>query len=120
MRRGCAKGWSEPIVVDVPIGPDPVPIGHGSLVPDSYGDPASEHAVLQQCNDSCTLFPGILYPSAALQPYVGTGTALLLYGGLTWSNATSYQSHVQSFVVEPCPPLAVEQRTWSDVKLLFR
>jgi hypothetical protein len=54
----------------------------------------------------------------ALEPYVGTGVALALYGGFGWT-VEGHWMIVEDFELEPCTT-AGRPSTWSEAKQLFR
>lgn len=73
---------------------------------------------LQPCPNSC--FPGALVEPwlAALEPYLGTSTPVLLYGGFGLT-LEGYMMVVNDFEVADCAT-AVTRSTWSSLKGLFR
>jgi hypothetical protein len=86
--------------------------GHGTLVDDGWA------WILQPCPGSC-FGPAFVEPwFHDLEPYLGTGTPLRLYGGFGWT-VEGHMMVVDGFEVEQCTT-AVQPSTWGDVKRLFK
>jgi hypothetical protein len=110
-------GYGFPIKAYTTVGPDPTPIAHGRLV---TSIDASAQFGLEPCSDSCAGAYGGSAGPEVLQ-YIDTGTELYLYGTLPFCCSSSgWLFQVTSAAPHPCPPIAVETRTWSNLKQLYR
>jgi hypothetical protein len=112
-----ATGWGFPIWAWTTVGPDPTPIAHGRLV---QPVDASANFAIEYCTDSCIgLGEGFGSPDVA--QYVGAGTEVFLYGTASYCcNCCGFLIQATSAVPQPCPPVSVEPRAWSNVKQLYR
>ena len=69
--------------------------------------------------------PGTCFPSVwveqwldTLEPFVGTGVALALYGGFGWT-IEGHLMIVEDFEIQPCTT-AAQPSTWSKAKQIYR
>lgn len=110
-------GWAFPILAWTTVGPDPTPIAHGRLLPPVD---ASANFALESCSDGCPdAWQG--YAGPEVLQYIGTDTELLLYGNVSYCcNCCGWLFDITSAVPQPCVPLAVQPRTWSNFKRLYR
>lgn len=86
--------------------------GHGTLVDAGWA------WQFEPCPESC-FKPAFVEPwFEALEPYLGTGIPLLLYGGFYWT-VEGHMIVVEEFEVGVCST-AVEKSTWGNLKRLFK
>ena len=113
------SGFPFPILEFVSVGPDPTPIAHGQLV--SQDDPAANLGIFQ-CSDSCLQLVGAGGAGLAnVAGYVDTGIDVLVYGDIFYNgNSAGYMFGATAAEPQECPPIAVEAKTWTHVKRLYR
>lgn len=110
------SGWGFPIISIVSMGPEPTPVAHARLLP-----PLDAVATfsLEPCQDSCPTFFGQGAGGPEINQYVGTGTAVLLYGTVSYCcNCCGFILSANAAMPQSCT-VAAENLPWSQVKVLY-
>ena len=112
------SGFPIEIAAFVTVGPDPTPVLHGRLV--SQDDAAANFFVLSTCSNSC--FGGGGWGNASVAAYFDTGIDVLVYGSiyLCGNPCGGYALYATAAEPRQCPPIAVDAKTWTHVKRLYR
>ena len=111
------SGFPVPILEFVTVGPDPTPVAHGQLV--SQDDAAANFGI-GTCANTCLLPLGGGWGGPSVAAYFDTGIEVKVYGTIDYcGNGCWYVLYAMSAAPAPCPPIAVEPKTWTYMKRLY-
>jgi hypothetical protein len=110
-------GWGFPIIAVVSLGAEPPPVAHGTLVTPVD---AAANFMIEPCADSCPDYFLQGGGGANLLQYVDTGTEVFVYGNVSYCcNCCGHLIYGADAEPRTCT-VAVENRSWGQLKQLFR